>query len=179
MSQCAWTAFNRFIYTDGVKILLQYHFFKARDFQPLLSPFIGKLACQGFKSVLWLRYPKTLGPGRGNGHKEREAGWCSVKTYWFSVSTVTPVLGGTGMKDKKKASPSILASTLFPSRFLRRSWWDSRQLCRAVRDFTSCIHKCQVAVMWLCLTAVCSVTLPNSEFRHLKLLLYPSAHQCK
>lgn len=165
-----------------MKILLQYHFFKARGFQPILNPFIGKLACQGFKSVLWLRHPKTLGQGRGNGHKEREAGWCSVKTYWFSVSTVTPVLSGTSMKDKKEASPSIHPSTLFPSRFLRRFWWkiwDSRQLFRAVRDLSSCIHKSQVDVMWLCLTAVCSVTLPNPQFRHLKLLLYPSAHQCK
>lgn len=89
-----------------MKILLQVIFkevifFKARGFQPILSPFIGKLAWRGFKSVLWLRHPKTLGQGRGNGPKEREAGWCSVKTYWFSVSTVTPVLGGTGVKTKK------------------------------------------------------------------------------
>lgn len=104
-----------------MKILLQYHFFKARAFQPFLSPFLGKLACQGFKSVLWLKYPKTLGRGRTNGHKEREAGWCNVKTYWFSVSTVTPVLGGTGMKDKKETSPCILPSSWFPPRFLR-SW---------------------------------------------------------
>lgn len=99
----------------GVKILLQCHFFKARGFQPLLSPFIGNLACQDFKSVLWLKYPKTLGPGRGNGHKEREAGWCSAKPYWFSVSTVTPVLGGTGMKDKKRHPlPSIQAPCFLP-----------------------------------------------------------------
>lgn len=163
-----------------MKILLQYHFFKARAFQPFLSPFLVKLACQGFKSVLWLRHPKTLGPGRVNGH--READWCSVKTYWFSVSAVPPVLGGTGMKDRKKTLPYIHPSTLFSPRFLRRSWWKiwySWQLCGAVRDLTLCIHKSQAAVMWLCLTAVCSVTLPNPEFRCLKLLLYPSARQCK
>lgn len=130
-------------------------------------------------TLLWLRHPKTLGPGRGNGHKEREAGWCNVKTYWFSVSTVTPVLGGTGMKDKNPHPlPSIQAPCFLPDSS-EGLGGNSRQLCRAVRDLTLCIHKSQVAVMWLCLTAVCSVTLPNPEFRHLKLLLYPSAHQCK
>lgn len=57
--------------------------------------------------------------------------------------------------------------------------WDSRELHRAVGDVTLCVHKSQVAVMWLSLTAVYAVTLPNPKSRQLKLLSYPSALQPK
>lgn len=89
-----------YLHRHGVEIFLQHKFFKAVAFQPFESPFSGKLAFWGLKRVCRPRYQASKdssGLGRANGHQEAEVGW-------FSVSPVTPVVSGTGMKEKDTPS---------------------------------------------------------------------------